>query len=215
LALTRAQLVAGDSFQGYVLPGQVQGVKQGTGVIILPDGTINFDPTTATGVMRLNNPGAYNNYFWPTLAGAPAAGTILQSDGLGNVNWTSNYVPITSPLGAAQLPVGALSNRPLPPAIGQFRFNDDTDLLEYYNGTDWMSLVSIAPPPTPNPFVGLGLVTDGTSIKVSIPVSFGPPANGPLPQQAVPGSLYWDDNLGLMFIYYDDGFTTQWVQIIP
>lgn len=216
MALTRSQLLAGDSSQGIVLSGQVQGVKQGIGVLILPDGTINFDSTTATGVMRLNNAGAYNAYVWPTLAGAPAAGTILQSDGGGGVNWTANYVPTTGPTGAANLPVGLNAQRPVAPVAGQIRYNSEQGVLEYYDSTNWVAVVAVGPTPGPSPTIGLGLAVSGTAIKVSIPIQFGPPAAGTLPAEAIDGSLYWDDNLGLLFIRYTDANnTSQWVQVNP
>ena len=205
----------GNSSQGVLLPNQVQGVRQGVGVIILPDGTINFDSTTASGVMRLNNAGAYNAYVWPALALPPAAGTILQSDGTGAVNWTANYVPTTGPNGAAKLPVGLIAQRPTGTALaaGEIRYNSETGALEYYDGANWISVVGAGP--SPSTTVGLGLAISGTAIKVSIPVQFGPPAAGTLPAEAIDGSLYWDNNLGLLFIRYNDGNSTQWVQVIP
>lgn len=215
MALTRSQLLAGDSSQGIVLSGNVQGVKQGIGVIILPDGTINFDSTTATGVMRLNNAGAYNAYVWPTLSGAPAAGTILQSDGAGNLLWTGNYVPTvgvtpaTASVGAGKLPSGTTPQRPAA-AAGLIRYNSTLGVLEYNDGTNWIAVVSAGP--TPSTTVGLGLAIDGTAIKVSIPVQFGPPTAGTLPAEAIDGSLYWDDNLGIMFIRYNNGGAPVWVQ---
>ena len=141
MALTRAQLLAGDTATGTpILSGQVQGVRQGVGVLILPDGTINFDASTAVGVMRLNDPNAYNAYVWPVLAGPPAAGTILQTDGTGQLVWTSDYVPTigttstNAALGAAQLPSGASANRPTPPALGLVRYNTDLNKFEGYGG---------------------------------------------------------------------------------
>ena len=65
MSLTRAQLIAGDSGQGPVLPGQVQGVKEGSGVSIASDGTISFDSSSSQGVLKTNNPLAFNNYVWP------------------------------------------------------------------------------------------------------------------------------------------------------
>lgn len=205
----------GQASQGIVLPNQVQAVKQGIGVLILPDGTINFDSTTAAGVMRLNNGGAYNAYVWPALALPPAAGTILQSDGTGAVNWTANYVPTTGPNGAAKLPVGLIAQRPTGTALaaGEIRYNSETSALEYYDGANWISVIGAGP--SPSTTVGLGLAISGTAIKVSIPIQFGPPAPGGLPAEAIDGSLYWDDNLGLLFIRYNDGSSTQWVQVIP
>ena len=203
----------GQSSQGALLPNQVQGVRQGVGVLILPDGTINFDSTTATGVMRLNNPLAYNAYVWPALGSAPATGSILQSDGLGNLLWTNNYVPTTGSTGAAQLPVGLNANRPLPPAAGQIRFNSETGVLEYYDGANWVSVVAVGP--TPGPTIGFGLGVSGTAVKVSTPTVSPAPASGILPAEAMDGSLYWDNVLGLLFIRYNDGTSTQWVQVTP
>lgn len=59
---------------------------------------------------------------------------------------------------------------------------------------------------------GQGLVLDGTAIKVSITTAATPPAAGASVSGAVAGSLYWDNNLGELYIYYSDGFSTQWVQ---
>lgn len=42
--------------------------------------------------------------------------------------------------GALTLPVGVQLARPASPAAGMFRFNADTTLLEYYNGTTWSPL---------------------------------------------------------------------------
>lgn len=215
MALTRAQLLAGDVTTGTpVLAGQVQGVRQGTGVLILSDGTINFDASTAEGVMRLNNSTAYNAYVWPSLGlTPPAAGTILQSDGTGALIWTGDYVPTTGATGAGNLPVGVIAQRPNTPIAGQIRYNSETTALEYYDGSNWISIVGAGP--SPSVTVGLGLAISGTAIKVSVPIQFGPPISGTLPAEAVDGSMYWDNNLGLLFIRYNDGTSTQWVQVTP
>ena len=83
--LTRAQLLMGNSSQGVVLAGQTQGVRQGVGVIIAADGTISFDSVTATGVLKTNNPTAYNAYVWPTTLGA--VGQQLQLGAAGALSW--------------------------------------------------------------------------------------------------------------------------------
>lgn len=69
MAISRAQYITGDSGQGVVFSGQVQGVKQGKGVLIEPDGVISVDASTAEGLVRLNNPAAFNGYVWPTTSG--------------------------------------------------------------------------------------------------------------------------------------------------
>jgi hypothetical protein len=95
MALNRAQLVMGNSSQGVVLPGQIQGVTQGTGVSIAANGAISFDSTSATGVLKTNNPTAYNTYVWPTTIGATGqqlqlgAGGALSWEDPGGIPWTA------------------------------------------------------------------------------------------------------------------------------
>ena len=213
MALTRAQLLSGNSSQGVVLPGQVQAVSQGAGVTIAANGQISVDASTVTGLVKLNNATAYNAYVWPALAGAPAAGAILQTDGVGNLLWTTNYIESTSSTGAATLPSGTTAQRPAPQA-GDIRYNTETGVLEYSDGVSWIAVISIDPSGL-NPTVGLGLKVDGESIKTSVPIQYGPPSTSTLPQGAMDGSTYWDDNLGVLFIRYNDGTSTQWVQAIP
>jgi hypothetical protein len=84
--------------------------------------------------------------------------------------------------------------------------------MEVYTGTAW---VSVGAPIQ----AGLGINLSGTSpnevYKLDVPIQFGPPLAGTLPAEAIDGSLYWDDNLGLLFIRYNDGTSTQWVQVTP
>lgn len=85
MSLTRAQLIAGDSGQGPVLPGQVQGVKEGGGISIANDGTISFDAETSQGVVKTNNPSAFNGYIWPNAKNNSA---FLLTSGVGdNLEW--------------------------------------------------------------------------------------------------------------------------------
>jgi hypothetical protein len=39
-----------------------------------------------------------------------------------------------------QYPAGTTAQRPTSPAAGMTRFNTDTLLMEYYNGTAWISI---------------------------------------------------------------------------
>ena len=93
--LTRAQLLMGNSSQGAVLAGQTQGVRQGVGLIIAADGTISFDSVTATGIVKTNNPTAYNAYVWPTTLGAVGqqlqlgAGGVLSWEDPDGIPWTT------------------------------------------------------------------------------------------------------------------------------
>ena len=83
--LTRAQLLSGNSAQGITLAGNPQGVTAGSGVSIAPNGQLSFDPTNVTSVVKTNNPGAFNNYVWPTFAGT--ADQQLTIDALGALSW--------------------------------------------------------------------------------------------------------------------------------
>lgn len=256
MALTRSQLLMGNSSQGVVLPGQPQGVTQGSGILIASNGQISVDASTVIGLVKLNNPGAYNSYAWPNTDGL--AGTQLTTDGSGNLTWadpdgipwtalgqlvvgtgfgtqvilnagTNTAVLLADNTAASGLrysntatsailtPVGTTAQRPglpgnLAATAGQIRFNTDTSLMELYNGTIWLPIGSAVQ-------AGLGINLSGTApneaYKLDVPIQFGPPTPGILPAESIPGSLYWDDNLGLLFIRYFDGTSTQWVQVTP
>lgn len=83
MALTRAQLLAGNDNDGVVLPGQPQGVIAGTGITISNTGVISVDSSTITGFVRLNNPLGYNSYTWPQIPGV--SGQFLQTSGVSGV----------------------------------------------------------------------------------------------------------------------------------
>jgi hypothetical protein len=91
----------GNTAQGTVLAGQVQGVRQGTpalGISIATDGVITVDSQTIQGVMKLGQTAAtanaaFNGYTWPTGAGAP--NSQLTSDGTGVLRWTTSVSPWT------------------------------------------------------------------------------------------------------------------------
>jgi hypothetical protein len=91
MSLTRSQLIAGNSGQGIVLNGQVQGVTAGGGVQISSSGAISFNAATATGVVKLNNPGGFNGYIWPA---AFSAGGQLTVDTNGNLTWIAPNPPV-------------------------------------------------------------------------------------------------------------------------
>jgi hypothetical protein len=106
----------GDSGQGPVLPGQVQGVKAGAGVNIALDGTITFNSSSATGVVRTNNPAAYNSYVWPA---APVNGGQLFVNSTGILSWgrVPGFGLIEEGIGAVHLKA-ALPVSATPPTIG-------------------------------------------------------------------------------------------------
>jgi hypothetical protein len=104
LALTRAQLISGNSSQGAVLSNQVQGVTAGAGVQISGTGalSINSSDPTFNGFIKTNNGSAYNGYVWPGADGA--VGTQLTTDGAGNLTWAASGTPTWTAKG--QLEVG-------------------------------------------------------------------------------------------------------------
>jgi len=118
MPLTRAQYIQGDGSQGKVLPGEVQGVKQGAGTIIATDGTISFYPETAVGVVKLNSTSAYNSYVWPNVAGQ--SGTFLGVNGSGELAWLP-------PPGLV-----SLGSAPTNPRLGQLWFDYGTNLTYVY-----------------------------------------------------------------------------------
>jgi len=201
MALTRAQLISGDIAQGVVLAGEVQGVKQGAGILIATDGTISVNASSVVGLVKLNNTLAFNGYVWPNVGGISGTTTFLSSDGTGVLSWsTTQGFPVVT--------VGPAA--PTPPDVGELWYDTSTSTLKVYQTTVFpIGWTETAQPP------GLGLVISGSAVKVSIPIQFGPPVAGTLPAEAVDGSVYWDDNLGEMFIRYNDGTSTQWVQITP
>lgn len=87
MALTRAQLLAGNDLQGDVLLGQVQGVTAGSGVQISNTGvlSLNGSDPTFNGFIKANNINAYNAYVWPQFPGTN--GQQLTIDGSGNLTW--------------------------------------------------------------------------------------------------------------------------------
>ena len=297
----------GNSSQGVVLSGQTQGVRQGVGVIIAADGTISFDSTTATGVLKTNNPTAYNSYVWPTTIGGAgqqlqlgaagalswedpdqipwtAKGQLIAGTGVGSstilnvgvdgsiliadstqtsgLNYTTNFVATTSSTGAANIPAGPVGSRPSSPISGQFRFSTTSADMEFWDGTSWQTIAASqtglfvdktstngsavipagttaqrdsSPLPgyfrynsdtttmeywngttwtTTGPVAGLGINIANNIIKTSLPAQFGPPPTGAGAGGAIDGSTYWDDTLGVSFIRYNDGTSTQWVQIV-
>jgi hypothetical protein len=107
----------GNSGQGQLLTGQVQAVKQGAGIIIDGSGTISVDWTSSTSLVKLNNPGGYNSYVWPS---SPAtSSTFLSNDGNSTLSW--------SPL---RITTSSIS--PTSPSIGQLWFDCGTGYLKVW-----------------------------------------------------------------------------------
>lgn len=83
MALTRAQLLQGNSALGIVLPGTAQGVTAGAGITISPSGAIsvNIVDPVFNSLVRTNSPVAFNGYVWPS-----SPGTVGQQLTLGLSN---------------------------------------------------------------------------------------------------------------------------------
>lgn len=87
MALTRAQLLAGNPTQGTVLPGQVQAFTAGAGLQVSGTGVLSVNTTdpALNAFVRTNNTGAFNGYIWPAADGS--SGYQLTTDGAGNLTW--------------------------------------------------------------------------------------------------------------------------------
>jgi hypothetical protein len=126
-----------------VLTGYAQGVKDGSGLTIAPDGTISLSKTEAAVLGFIVSSGAPAPVLnWSNIAGT--ASSVLTNDGAGNVRWTADYVQ-TFPIGeifphagAALMPVGTTAQRPVPGVQGFFRYNSTLGYLEFFNGGSWL-----------------------------------------------------------------------------
>jgi hypothetical protein len=196
---------------GQVLNGYVQGVKQGTGITISPDGTISLNPAGASLLGFITSsvtPAPV--YAWPAAGSvAPAAG-FLQNDGLGNLAWNTDYISVlpggsTFPQsGAAVMPVGVTALRPVPTTKGLLRYNDSTGAFEFSNGTSWLPMTPASGgifsfvsnvTPTANAIGDFWLDTGTNQEKVWDGVSWVPTT--PLATALVPGRVKIGNNIQL------------------
>lgn len=83
---------------------------------------------------------------------------------------------------ATKLQTGTTAERPGTPTQGMFRFNSTTNEFEGYDGTAWGSV-------------------GGSSVSTS----------DTAPTSPADGDLWWDSVNGQLYIYYDDGTSSQWV----
>jgi hypothetical protein len=283
MALTRAQLLSGNSGNGAVLAGQPQAVTAGAGITIAANGAISINGTdpTLTGLVKTNNATAYNSYTWPTTI--PGSGSsLLQINSSGQITWVSTssvggvnqivagsnitispgsgtgVVTINSTGGGGgggftglqeiddisasfngatvTFPITITGGQPIPtgPGTGQviialggilqtpgdsFTFDNAADTITFssappagisFSGYIGGSAASFTPSNT-----GLGLVIQGSVVKISIPQQTNPPVVGSGPTEATVGSIYWDNTIGAFFIYYNDGTSSQWTQATP
>lgn len=110
-----------------------------------------------------------------------AAGKILGRDSSGN--GTVQELPLAfDPTQQSMIPpTGTTAQRPATAAAGMLRYNTDLAKVELYNGTSW------------------GSVGGGAAISDSGPAN---------PQ---PGDLWWKSDEGQLYVYYNDGTSSQWV----
>jgi hypothetical protein len=57
-----------------------------------------------------------------------------------NINQVTQSNPILPGTGSVTLPSGTTGERPGTPTAGEMRFNSTTSMVEYYNGTIWVSV---------------------------------------------------------------------------
>lgn len=176
-----------------------------------------------TSFIALNNPAAYNSYIWPNADGA--AGTVLTTDGAGNLSWEiarpdaglglvydGNYLKVSLPINSTPPTVGSGQQQAVPGSV----YWDSTlgQLFIYYDDGITAQWVTTSPTPeVPDP--GLGITLDGSYFKLSVPTQSAPPTAGSLSNEAVDGSLYYDSTIGQLFVRFNDGTTTQWVTTCP
>ena len=127
-----------------VLNGYTQGVKQGTGITIQPDGTITLNRTGAVTLGFLTSSTSPAPVYNWSLTPGPG-GSLLRNDGAGNVNWTNDYVVVypqggtAIQTGAAALPAGTTLDRPAGAQAGWLRYNTSNGNPEFFNGGGWIA----------------------------------------------------------------------------
>jgi hypothetical protein len=163
---------------------------------------------------------------WSNASSSPLGGLGINLSGVSPNEAYKLETPIqTGPPAAGTLPAQAID--------GSLYWDNTQGLLfvRYDDGssTQWVQVVPSAPPATPitgtapiavsgsnvSLDVGLGNEVNGGFLKAETPVQTGPPTAGLGQLQAIDGSLYWDNTQGLLFIRYNDGSSTQWVQVTP
>ena len=99
----------------------------------------------------------------------------LSDDSVGSDQLAANLA-LTGNAGVT-LPSGTTSDRPASPAAGVLRFNTTTDIMEYYNGTNWQGVVQEAPAvtsisPTTETDANANIVITGTGFRSGAVVRF-------------------------------------------
>jgi hypothetical protein len=101
-----------------------------------------------------------------------------------------------------------------PVAYNNYIWPDSVGLPGTFLYSDGSGNIEWLFPPDSVP-AGLGTSEADNYLKVSIPILSVPPVVGTGQFEGIEGSLYWDDTLGQLFIYYNDGASSQWVSASP
>ena len=75
---------------------------------------------------------------------------------------------------ALKLPSGTTAERPTSPSTGEWRYNTDTNLVEFYDGGAWRDLQSEDIPPTPSEHFNTVLYSGNSSTQAITGVGFQP-----------------------------------------
>lgn len=75
---------------------------------------------------------------------------------------------------ALQLPSGTTAERPTSPSTGEWRYNTDNNLIEFYDGADWRNLQDEEIPPLPSEHFSIVLYTGTGSAQSITGVGFQP-----------------------------------------
>lgn len=162
--------------------------------------------------VKLNNTSAYNGYQWPNSDGGP--GQVLVTNGSGGLSWLTitsggslgNVSFVGTGTGLSGGPITTVGTINLVPATTATLGGVIPDGVTIT--VDPSGVITAGSSP-----VGFGLVVDTGYTKVAIPASTTTPTIGSAPTEAIDGSLYYDESLGAMFYRYNDGVSSQWVQV--
>lgn len=92
-------------------------------------------------------------------------------DGNITIRPTGNGLVYISSTGALVVPTGTTAQGPVNPPVGALRFNIDTDVLEFYNGTNWISTTPVIDGQTITPdgvSTTFGLIRSTTSAGILV-----------------------------------------------
>ena len=116
-----------------------------------------------------------------TINGTSIGATTASTGAFSTVSATGDIT--MSGTGQIKVATGTTGERSGTPATGMFRFNTDLSQFEGYNGTAW------------------GEIGGGGGVTIS----------DLAPSTPADGDLWWNSVDGQMYVYYDDGTSSQWV----